>query len=401
MYRKELKFDTIAIHGGDEGKKADNSLNNPIFMTSTFTFDNLNHAEQTFSFKNNDYVYTRGNNPTIKSFEKKMAMLEGGEDAVAFSSGMAAISSTLFSLIKPGEKIISHRVLYGSTYNFIKKILPEYGIITSLINLNSIEALKENLDDKTRVIFFETPSNPDLDIIQIAELKKIINGLDIKIVVDNTLASPYFQSPLRLGADIVLHSATKYISGHGDVLGGITISKDKAYIHSLKFDYMTEFGGVLSPFNAWLMLRGLKTMGLRMRQHEKNAKEVAFFLKNYPGIKNVYYPGLRNSSLYNKASKQMYGYGGIVSFELDAASDVAENFINKLKMIKLAVSFGDAETLIEYPFAMTHRNYSKDELHDMGLTEQLIRLSIGLEDYNDIIADLEQALNYAFGLSSK
>jgi methionine-gamma-lyase len=387
-----MKFDTLAIHGGEEEKKPANSLNNPIFMTSTFTFDNLDHAKRTFSFKCDDYVYTRGNNPTLRVLERKMAQLETGVDGVAFASGMAAITSSLFALLKPGDELLAHRVLYGSSYNVVKEVLPAYQVKTKLIDLTDQQQLKENITNRTKAIFFETPSNPDLGIIDIEGVTVIARESGVKVVVDNTFATPYFQRPLERGADVVVHSATKYLNGHGDVLGGIAVATDQEYIHNLKFGYLTEFGGVLSPFNAWLILRGLKTLGLRMRQHEENARQVASFLNAHPGIKKVYYPGLRDSRNHDLASKQMKGYGAIISFEPVGGIEKAREIVESLKMVKLAVSLGDAETLIEYPFAMTHRNYTEEELQKLGLTPDMLRLSIGLEDVGDIIADLEQAL---------
>jgi len=386
------KFTTLAIHGEDKKTNPDNSLNDPIYMTSTFTFDKIEDAERAFSFASDDYVYTRGNNPGLIRLEEIMTLLEKGADSVAFSSGMAAISSTLFSLLKPGDALIAHPVLYGSSYNVINKILPDYGIDTKFIDLRNFDKIEKEITGKTKLIYFETPSNPDLGLIDIKKISKLTHSNNIKIVVDNTFATPFFQRPLQLGADIVVHSATKYLSGHGDVLGGVVVSKDEDYIHKLKFNYMTEFGGVLSPFNAWLILRGIKTLKIRMKEHEKNAINVASFLNKHKRVNNIRYPGLENDVYHELAQKQMSGYGAIISFDYNGSKDEAINFINSLNMIKIAVSLGDVETLIEYPFAMTHRDYTEEKLREIGLSKYLIRLSIGLEDYTDIIKDLEQAL---------
>ena len=390
---KYKKFDTKAIHAGEEKDNPENALNSPIFMTSTFTFDNLDHAQRTFSFETDDYVYTRGNNPTLRKFEKKMAALEEGTDGVAFASGMAAITSTLLSVAKPGEEIIAHRVLYGSTYNVINKILPENGIKTKLLDLTEISQLEDAINETTSAIYLETPANPNLDIIDIEQISRLKDKYDIKIIVDNTFATPFFQKPLKLGADVVVHSATKYISGHGDVVAGVAVADDQEYIHKLKFDYMAEYGGVLSPFNAWLLLRGLKTLGLRMRTHEENTLKVAEYLNNHPEVDRIYYPGLPQSTGYKVANKQMSGFGSVLSFELKGDINRAEKFVDSLEMIKLAVSLGDAETLIEYPFAMTHRGYTAEELEKMGLNKKMIRLSVGLEGYQDIITDIKEALS--------
>lgn len=386
-------FDTRAIHAGSTGKNPSNALNPPIFQTSTFVFNDIDHVEKVMSFQSDDYVYTRGNNPTLRLFENRMAELEYGEGAVAFASGMAAISSVLFSFLKPNDNVIVHRTLYGSSYSVVTKLLPQYSVKHKIRDLTNLGELKEAIDENTKLIYFETPSNPNLSVIDIKKVVEIARERDIKVVVDNTFASPYFQNPLLLGVDVVVHSATKYICGHGDVVGGVAISKDNDYIQRLKFDYMCEFGGVMSPFNAWLLLRGIKTLGLRMRQHEKNAIEVANFLNNHPKVKTVMYPGLANFKGHDIAKKQMNGFGAMISFEIDGGLEDAIKFVESVKLAQLAVSLGDCETLIEVPAAMTHRGYPNEKLKEFGLTESMVRISVGLEDSKDIIQDLEQALN--------
>ncbi|SHE35058.1 methionine-gamma-lyase [Tissierella praeacuta DSM 18095] len=385
-------FDTKAIHGGIKGKNPSNALNPPIFQTSTFVFDNIEHANKIMSFESDDYVYTRGNNPTLRLFENRMAELEYGAGAVAFSSGMAAISSTIFSLLKPEDTIIVHKTLYGSSYSVITELLPKYNMNYKIIDLTNLDELKNAIDSSTKVIYFETPSNPDLSIIDITKVSEIAKKNNIKVVVDNTFASPYFQNPLLLGADIVVHSATKYICGHGDVVGGVAIGKDIDYIQYLKFGYMCEFGGVMSPFNAWLLLRGLKTLGIRMRQHEKNAIEVVNFLKSHPKIDLVLYPGLEEFKGHSIAEEQMKGFGAMISFEVKGGLESAIKFVDSLKLAQLAVSLGDCETLVQLPAAITHRGYPRERLAEFGLTESMVRISVGLEDSKDIIEDLEQAL---------
>ncbi|MEC9489174.1 MAG: PLP-dependent aspartate aminotransferase family protein [Halanaerobium sp.] len=385
-------FATLAIHGGQEGENPAHALNYPIFMTSTFTFRDLKHAGDTFSFATDDYVYTRGNNPTIRLLERRMALLEGGADAVAFASGMAAISSTLLSLLKTGEEIVSHQVIYGSSYKLIKEVLPQFGIKTKLVDLSQAGNLEAVVGEKTRVIYLETPANPNLEVLDIQRICQSAKEHGIKVVVDNTFATPYFQKPLELGADVVVHSATKYISGHGDVVAGLAVGKEQEYVHNLKFNYLTEFGGVLSPFSAWLLLRGLKTLGVRMKQHQQNAQMVADFLAEQDVVKKVYYPGLETFPGHQLASQQMSGFGAVLSFEVAGGQEAAREVVNSLQLIKLAVSLGDTETLVEHPFSMTHRDYSQEELAKMGLNSDLIRLSIGLEDVRDLFRDLEQAL---------
>ena len=389
---KDKHFETKAIHAGGEDKKPENALNDPIFMTSAFTFDSLEKAEAAFAFETRDYVYTRGNNPTIRVLEERMAVLEGGKGAVAFASGMAAISSVLLSLLQPGDEIIAHRMLYGSTQNFVKNILPRHGISSRLVNLADVSGLAAELSHRTKVIYFETPVNPSLEVIDIRAVSRIAQTRGIKVVVDNTFATPYFQRPLELGADVAVHSATKYISGHGDVVAGIAVARDADYVQELKFGYMCEYGGVMSPFTAWLLLRGLKTLALRMREHEANALAVALHLQAHPRLKKVYYPGLRDFPGHALAAAQMSGFGAMVSFELSGSLAQSKQLVNSLKLFKLAVSLGDCESLVQHPFAMTHRGYTQEEVREAGLSPGLVRLSIGLEHKEDLIADLDQAL---------
>lgn len=390
---KKYRFDTMSIHAGGEGKNPKNALNPPIFQTSTFVFDNIEHVDKVMSFESDDYVYTRGNNPTLRLFENRMAALEEGVGAVAFSSGMAAISSTLFSFLKPGNNVIVHKTIYGSSYNVVTKVFPKYDIDYKVVDLTDLDALEASIDENTRVIYFETPSNPNLSIVDIKRITQIAKKRNVKVVVDNTFATPYFQKPLTLGVDVVVHSATKYICGHGDVVAGVAIAKDMDYIHELKFDYMCEFGGAMSPFNGWLLLRGLKTLGVRMRQHEENAMKVAKFLKNHPKIKDVMYPGLEDFKGHEIAKEQMTGYGAMISFEVDGGLEDAIKVVDNVKLAQLAVSLGDCETLIEVPAAMTHRGYPKEELAKFGLTESMVRISVGLEDADDIIEDIDKALS--------
>ncbi len=390
---KKYHIDTISIHAGKEDdKNPKNALNPPIFQTSTFVFNDTEHVRKVMSFESSDYVYTRGNNPTLRLFENRMAALEEGKSAVAFASGMAAISSVLFSLLKPGDNVILNRTLYGSSYSVATKLLPKYNVDYKVTDLTKLDNLESLIDENTKVIYFETPSNPNLKVIDIKRVIEIAKNRNVKVVIDNTFATPYFQRPLNLGADVVVHSATKYISGHGDVVAGVAISKDEDYIHKLKFDYMCEFGGVMSPFNAWLLIRGLKTLGVRMREHERNALKVAKYLENHPKVKEVMYPGLESFDGHEIAKKQMDGFGAMISFEIDGEIDQAKRVVDSMKLAQLAVSLGDCETLIELPAAMTHLGYPKEKLKEFGLTESMIRISVGLEHVDDIIADLDQAL---------
>ncbi|MDC7235253.1 MAG: aminotransferase class I/II-fold pyridoxal phosphate-dependent enzyme [Spirochaetales bacterium] len=392
MKKNDYKFDTQSIHAGGKHRNPENALNPPIFQTSTFVFDSTHHVDDVMSFKSDDYVYTRGNNPTLRLLEQRIAVLENGSSSVAFASGMAAISSVLFSLTKPGDNVLVHKTLYGSSYNVVTTLLPKYNINSRIHDLSDTEALADAVDENTTVIYFETPSNPNLSIIDIEKITSFAKERGIKVVIDNTFATPYFQRPLEMGVDVVVHSATKYICGHGDVVAGIAVSRDDAYIQSLKFDYMCEFGGVMSPFNAWLLLRGLKTLGVRMRQHEQNALAIARYLEKHPKVTSVLYPGLESFPGHEVAARQMSGFGAMISFEVDGGLEQAKKVVNSVKLAQLAVSLGDCETLIELPAAMTHRGYDKAKLAEFGLTESMIRISAGLEDAEDIINDLDQAL---------
>ncbi len=392
---KKQHFDTLSIHAAEQ-EDQNQSLNPPIYMTSTFTFTDLQQAEDTFSFKRRAYVYTRGGNPTINLFEQRLATLENGVDGVAFSSGMAAISSVVMSFAAAGDSLVAHRNLYGSTFGFLNHLITNYGVKTKFINMTDLNAVEKAITSETKLIYLETPTNPALEIIDIEALAKIAHSNGVKVVVDNTFATPVFQRPLDFGADVVLHSATKYISGHGDVIGGFATSKDFDYVQKLKFGYMCELGGVMSPFNAWLLLRGMKTLGLRMERHEKNAREIANFLRNRPEVVKVSYPGFEDHPGHDIASRQMEGFGGIISFELKGPRENAESFVRNLKLIKLAVSLGDAETLVEVPAMMTHRDYPEEELHEFGFSKKTVRISAGLEHYSDLLNDIEDSLDKVY-----
>ncbi|MCP5457402.1 MAG: PLP-dependent transferase [Thermotogae bacterium] len=392
---KKHHFDTLSIHAAEQ-EDQNQSLNPPIYMTSTFTFTDLQQAEDTFSFKRRAYVYTRGGNPTINLFEQRLATLENGVDGVAFSSGMAAISSVVMSFAAAGDSLVAHRNLYGSTFGFLNHLITNYGVKTKFINMTDLNAVEKAITSETKLIYLETPTNPALEIIDIEALAKIAHSNGVKVVVDNTFATPVFQRPLDFGADVVLHSATKYISGHGDVIGGFATSKDFDYVQKLKFGYMCELGGVMSPFNAWLLLRGMKTLGLRMERHERNAREIANFLRNRPEVVKVSYPGFEDHPGHDIASRQMEGFGGIISFELKGPRENAESFVRNLNLIKLAVSLGDAETLVEVPAMMTHRDYPEEELHEFGFSSKTVRISAGLEHYSDLLNDIENSLDKVY-----
>ncbi|MBF8436651.1 aminotransferase class I/II-fold pyridoxal phosphate-dependent enzyme [Halanaerobiaceae bacterium Z-7014] len=385
-------FSTKLIHAREPDKKPENALNNPIFMTSTFTFDSLEAAEAAFEFETDDYVYTRGNNPTLKIFEDKMAEIENGAAGVAFASGMGAISATLLSLLEPGDNIVAHQILYGSSYKLINEWLRDYNIEGKLVDFNDFEKLDQVVDKNTKVLYMETPANPTLEVIDIERIAEIAKENDCKLVVDNTFASPYLQNPIDQSANIVIHSATKYLGGHGDLVGGVVVADSRDYAMDLKFNYLTELGSVMSPFNAWLILRGMKTLKLRMEAAQANAMKIVEFLQADERVKSVNYPGLESKKSANIWEKQMLGPGAMLSFELDADVNKIREFVNNLDYFKLAVSLGDIESLIEYPFFMTHRDYDKKILDRLGISKYLLRISAGLEDAEILIEDIENNL---------
>ena len=394
MDKEARRIATDLVHGGGEtAGDASKALNPPIYMTSTFTFDSIGHADEVMSFASDDYVYTRGNNPTLRLFEDRMSILEGGAASVAFASGMAAISSTLLALASPGDTVLIHRTLYGSSYTLATHLLPKWGISYIAADLRDTDSVRR-ICSKNRIaaVYFETPVNPDLAIIDIKAVSDAAHAYGAQVVVDNTFASPCLQNPLSLGADAVLHSTTKYICGHGDALGGVVTTTDEELAATIKFGYMCELGGVMSPFNGWLMLRGLKTLQLRMERHCSNAMRAAEHLASHPKVRKVFYPGLPGHTDHELAARQMSGFGGIISFEVDGDLKAAARCIDSFSMAKIAVSLGDCETLVQLPAAMTHRGYDRDRLAEAGLTESMIRLSIGIEDIADIIDDIERAL---------
>ncbi|WP_270453559.1 trans-sulfuration enzyme family protein [Halonatronomonas betaini] len=392
LIKPKDNFSTKLIHAREPDKKPENALNNPIFMTSTFTFDSLEAAEAAFEFETDDYVYTRGNNPTLKIFEDKMAEIENGAAGVAFASGMGAISATLLSLLEPGDNIVAHQILYGSSYKLINEWLRDYNIEGKLVDFNDFEKLDQVVDKNTKVLYMETPANPTLEVIDIERIAEIAKENDCKLVVDNTFASPYLQNPIDQSANIVIHSATKYLGGHGDLVGGVVVADSRDYAMDLKFNYLTELGSVMSPFNAWLILRGMKTLKLRMEAAQANAMKIVEFLQADERVKSVNYPGLESKKSANIWEKQMLGPGAMLSFELDADVNKIREFVNNLDYFKLAVSLGDIESLIEYPFFMTHRDYDKKILDRLGISKYLLRISAGLEDAEILIEDIENNL---------
>ena len=392
MEIKKCGLGTTAIHAGTL-KNLYGTLAMPIYQTSTFIFDSAEQGGRRFALEEAGYIYTRLGNPTTTVLEDKIAALEEGEAAVATSSGMGAISSTLWTVLKAGDHIVTDKTLYGCTFALMCHGLTRFGIDVTFVDTSNLDEVKNAMKENTRVVYLETPANPNLKIVDLEALSKLAHtNPNTLVIVDNTFATPYMQKPLTLGADIVVHSVTKYINGHGDVIAGLVIT-NKALADQIRFVGLKDMtGAVLGPQDAYYIIRGMKTFEIRMERHCKNARKVVEFLNNHPKIERVYYPGLETHPGYEIAKKQMKDFGAMISFELKGGFEAGKTLLNSLKLCSLAVSLGDTETLIQHPASMTHSPYTKEEREAAGITDGLVRLSVGLENVEDIIADLEQGL---------
>ena len=382
---KKKHMETALIHHGYESNENKGSLTPPLFQTSTFTFETAQQGEASFAGEDPSYIYSRLGNPTVKLFEERMAVLEGGEESLAFGSGMAAISATLIGFLKAGDHIICSNGLYGCTYGFLEVLEEKFMITHSFCDMESEEDLESKIRPNTKLIFVETPINPTMKLIDLKQVIRVAKRNGLLVIVDNTFCSPYLQRPLELGCDAVVHSATKYIGGHGDVVAGVTICKTKALADKIR-PMRKDIGGIMAPFDAWLLLRGLKTLAVRMDRHCDNAEKIVSFLKNHDAVEGVWYPE------GDVASRQMKRGGGVISFSVKGGKEETQSFINDLNFITIAVSLGDTETLIQHPATMTHAAIPAELRKEMGIFDNLIRLSVGLESWEDIVSDLEQAL---------
>jgi len=394
MEYQHLGFATRQIHAG----KAENTagaLCAPIYQTSTFEFATVEQGGARFAGQEDGYIYTRLGNPSLTAVEEKMAVLEGGEAALVAASGMGAISSALWSAVASGDEIVADETLYGCTYALLNHGMSRFGVKVTFVDLSHIENLKQALTDRTRVVYFETPCNPTMKLLDIEEIARVAHTYNpaVRVIVDNTFCTPYLQRPLSLGADVVVHSATKYLNGHGDVIAGVIISNAAFITQCRMFGLKDMTGAVMSPFDAFLLARGMKTLDIRMERHCANAKKVAAFFAGHPAVEKVYYPGLDSFPGHEIAEKQMRLPGGMISIELRANKTATAAALNRLELCTVAVSLGDAETLVEHPATMTHSTYTADELRAAGISEGLVRVSVGLEDPEDIIADFKAALD--------
>ncbi|MFT5873594.1 MAG: methionine-gamma-lyase [Clostridium sp.] len=396
MDREHLRnsgFATKAIHGGNK-KDQYGALATPIHQTATFVFDTAEQGGKRFAGEEEGYIYTRLGNPTNSVLEEKLAMLEGGEACMSMGSGIGAITSVMWTALKAGDHVVAAQTIYGCTHAFLAHGISRYGVEVTFVDASNTENIKNAMKENTRVIFLETPANPTLLISDIEAISKVAHAQEnCMVIVDNTFSTPYIQRPLELGADVVVHSGTKFINGHGDVIAGFAIGS-KAFIDQVKlFGVKDMTGSCLSPFDAFLIIRGLKTLEIRMERHCANAMAVAKFLEAHPAVEKVYFPGLESFAQYTLAKKQMNLAGAIIAFEIKGGIEEGKKVLNAMHLCSIAVSLGDAETLIEHPASMTHSPYSQEERLEAGITDGLIRLAVGLENVEDIIADLDQALN--------
>jgi len=387
------QFATLAVHAGEPPCRVTGALDTPIYQSTTFVSASADEMAAVYGEEKFGYMYTRYGNPTIRALEEKVQKLEGGEAALAFSSGMAAISSAILGYVKAGDHVVASRSLYGAAYNFLNRKLPRMGASTTFVESTRVEDFEKAIRPSTRVIYFETPSNPVLAILDIAALAALGRSRGIPTVIDNTFASPALQQPLCLGVTVVVHSATKYLCGHGDAMGGAVIGP-KPVIDELVHEVIRDFGGVISPFNAWLILRGIRTLHLRMPAHCSNAQQIAEFLDQHPKVERVNYPGLPKHPGHEIAAKQMKAFGAMISFEVKGGYESGKKVMDRVKVFARAASLGDTRSLIVHSASTSHRAVPRDQRLAIGVTDGLVRLSVGIEAADDLLQDLDQALAF-------
>jgi methionine-gamma-lyase len=387
--------DTKVVHLPDTRGEAKllGSITPPIFQTSTFVFESAEQGGRRFAGEESGYIYSRLANPTVQLLEEAVAELEGGDEGIAFASGMAAISAVLIALVKSGDHILVSQGIYGCTFGLLNMLSTKFQVSYTLADLSNEEAVRKSIRENTTVIYLETPVNPTMELMDIAACAKVAKEYGAKVVVDNTFASPILQQPLSLGADFVVHSATKYLGGHGDLILGVAVGP-KEIMDTIRMTTQKDIGGIAAPFDAWLVLRGMKTLAIRMKQHVASAMVIAERLEQHPIVEKVYYPGLPSFPQRELFQKQMQGAGAMISFVIRGSVEDGMAFMNQLKLCERAVSLGEAHTLIQHPASMTHSPVPAEIRREMGIADGLIRLSVGLENVEDIWSDLEQALTF-------
>ena len=377
-----MRFETLAIHAGERPDKAFGAISVPIYQTSTFVFEDVG--------KTRGYDYSRTANPTRKVLEDTIACLEGGKAGFAFATGMAA-ETTVMHLLKAGDHVISGDDVYGGTYRLFQNVMRDFGLEFTFVRMDNRERIEQAIKPNTRMLWLETPSNPLLNIVDVEMAVDIAKKHNLMTVIDNTFATPYFLRPIEYGVDLVVHSTTKYFNGHCDVVGGAVVTTTDELTQKVQF-LLNAMGSCASPFDCWLVLRGIETLPVRMRQHEENAFIVANYLAGHPSVNKVFYPGLESHPGHEIARRQMQGFGGVVSFEIKSGIESVNTFLRRLKIFSLAESLGGVASLAEHPATMSHASMPKDYREKVGITDELIRLSVGLENIDDLIDDLEQAL---------
>ncbi len=389
---KTMGFATRAIHGGHV-KDQFGALATPIHQTATFTFESAEQGGRRFALEEGGYIYSRLGNPTNTQLEDKLAMLEGAEAAISTASGIGAVASAFWTVLKAGDHVVAAKTLYGCTYAYLNHGISRYGVEVTFVDTTNLEEVTQAMRENTKVVYLETPANPNLEVADIEAISKIAHqNKDCIVMVDNTFCTPYIQRPLEFGADVVIHSGTKFLNGHGDVISGFVVGSGEFIKNVRLFGVKDMTGASLSPFDAFLIIRGMKTLEIRMEKHCENAMKVAKFLEGHSAVEKVYYPGLESFPQYELAKKQMSLPGAVIAFEVKGGIEEGKKVINSTELCTIAVSLGDAETLIQHPASMTHSPYTKEEREMAGISDGLIRIAVGLENVEDIINDLDNAL---------
>jgi methionine-gamma-lyase len=387
---KDSRFETMCVHSGITEYEY-GPVVPPIYQTSTFKFDSAQHGAAIFSGEEEGYIYTRMGNPTIEAMENSIAELEEGYKGLGCSSGMAAIHTVFAALLKSGDHVICSKAVYGPTATLLNNVMSKFNVSTTFVNGSNLQNVIDAVKPETKIIYIETPGNPTLEITDILEVSKIAQSNNAYLIVDNTFMSPALQQPLKIGADIVVHSLTKFLNGHADVVGGVIVVKDEEMYKRIR-KVLNQTGGVIDPFNAFLVHRGLKTLALRMEKHSRNAMEIAEYLDSHPQVKWVRFPGLTNHPQFKLGKIQHKDFGGMISFELHGGIGAGRIVMDSVKLCQLAVSLGGVESLIQHPASMTHSSMGKEAREAAGITDGLVRLSVGIEHADDIIKDIKQAL---------
>ncbi|MDK9700871.1 MAG: aminotransferase class I/II-fold pyridoxal phosphate-dependent enzyme [bacterium] len=392
MKTKHLGFHTKLVHAGFHGDPS-GAVNIPIYQSSTFAFKNAAHGAALFAGQEDGFIYTRLGNPTIRALEENVSELENGFGGIATSSGMGAVTTVYMALLSQGDHLVSTASVYGPSRGFIENHLSRFGVQSTYLDTSNLEAVENAIKPNTKVIYIESPSNPSMVLTDIEEIAKIAHAHNCLLVVDNTFASPYLQKPLDMGADVVLHSVTKFLNGHADIVGGIIVTKTEALYKKIR-PLMIALGCNMDPHQAFMVLRGIKTLSLRVKEAERNAQFIAQWLEANPKVEWVRYIGLPSHPQHELAKKQMSGFGSMIAFELKGGLDAGVALMNNVKLAILAVSLGGVETLIEHPASMTHTSMKREDRLEAGISDGLVRYSVGIEDVDDLIADLEQAFTF-------